>query len=269
MNKAAFILLILIVIAACRQQPSWENEQVKESTRILSNDVKAEWTLGNVPPPGSAGSGGGTPIMLQITMKDGKPIVGFDLTHEKLLHFMIVSKDLSYFNHIHPAYMGAGVFEVANEFPSGGEYRFIADFKPTRGDAMTKMAWIKVPGDPVPAVPLERETTLTDETDGKRVDLSINALEAREDTTFIFTIRDQATNEPVTNLQPYLGAIGHVVVLSEDGERYLHVHAEEDQGAGPTAQFETSFPRSGLYKLWAQFQQDGQVFTASYTINVP
>lgn len=59
------------------------------------------------------------------------------------------------------------------------------------------------------------------------------------------------------------------MVLSEDGERYLHVHALEDQGSGPEDLFETEFPQSGVYKIWAQFQRNGEVLTVPYVIEVP
>ncbi|HZG74860.1 MAG TPA: hypothetical protein VEZ72_03290, partial [Paenibacillus sp.] len=72
----------------------------------------------------------------------------------------------------------------------------------------------------------------------------------------------------IADLEPYLGAIGHVVVLSEDGERYVHVHAEADQGSGPDAMFETTFQKAGLYKIWGQFQHRGDVFTVSYVVEV-
>ena len=69
------------------------------------------------------------------------------MNHEKLLHLIIVSKDLSYFNHVHPEYKGKGVFEIENEFPAGGEYRMVADFKPTDGNSMSKMEWVMVEGE--------------------------------------------------------------------------------------------------------------------------
>jgi len=105
--------------------------------------------------------------------------------------------------------------------------------------------------------------------DGKRVALAMEGLEAKKPMKLTFTLTDEKTNQPVSDLQPYLGAIGHVVILSEDGERYVHVHAEEGQSMGPDAVFEATFPRSGIYKLWGQFQRNQQVFTAAYVVNVP
>jgi hypothetical protein len=182
---------------------------------------------------------------------------------------MVISKDLSYFNHIHPEYKGGGVFEITNDFPAGGEYRLIADFKPMGGDSMTKMEWVHIEGERTKPVPIVPDASLDKTFEGKRVKLAIDQLAANKEVTLTFSITDARTGQPVTNLQPYLGSIGHVVILTEDGEQYLHVHADEGQGTGPNALFETSFPKSGTYKIWGQFQRDNQVFTTSYVVNVP
>ena len=186
------------------------------------------------------------------------------------MHLIIVSKDLSYFNHVHPEYKGKGVFEIENEFPAGGEYRMVADFKPTDGNSMSKMEWVNVEGETIQPVPVTVDHSLEKTVDGKKVSLSIDPqLEAGKELTLKFTLRDGSTNQPISDLEPYLGSIGHVVVFSEDGERYLHVHALEDQGSGPEALFETNFPESGTYKIWGQFQKDGEVFTIPFVVKVP
>lgn len=272
MNKRVLYVLLLMIIltlplAACGTKQSWENEEVTPvGTRILSDDVKAVWTLDDVQ---TSGSGMKKLIRLEIKKKDGGKIDEFEVNHEKLLHLMVVSKDLSYFNHIHPDYKGNGVFEIANDFPAGGEYRLIADFKPAGGDSMTKMEWVRIEGESAKPIPIVPDTSLDKTFDGKRVKLVMDQPAAGKELTLKFTFADAATSQPITDLQPYLGAIGHVVVLTQDGEQYLHVHAEEGQGTGPDAVFEASFPKSGVYKIWGQFQRDNQVFTASYVVNVP
>lgn len=266
MSKRIFLMMLLLLsflLTACGSDQSWDKEQVSEvSQRILSDDVKVKWELEDHQAPGQ-----GTLIRLRITNND-KPIQNFEINHEKLLHLIIVSKDLSYFNHIHPEYKGKGVFEIVNDFPAGGEYRMVADFKPTDGGSMSKMAWVKAGGKEIQQAPVNVDGNLEKIVDGKRVALSIDSLEANKELTLKFSFTDDKTKQLITDLEPYLGSIGHVVVMSEDGERYLHVHALEDQGSGPKALFETTFPKSGIYKIWGQFQKDNQVFTVSYVVNV-
>lgn len=266
MNKKIAILFailsVLVLLTACGTENSWENEEMTVvSDRLMADTVQAEWTIED----GEAGKD--ALIRIEVLKTDGDPIEEFDLNHEKLLHLMVISKDLSYFNHIHPEYVGGGVFEIRNVFPSGGEYRLIADLKPTGGDSMTKMEWISIEGAAAEAVPVEPSLEVQT-AGGTNVRLSIDKLGVKQETTLRFAMSDEHSGRLVTDLEPYLGAIGHVVVLSEDGERYVHVHAEEGQGAGPVAVFETQFPSSGMYKIWGQFQRDGEVFTVSYVVNV-
>lgn len=269
MSKGKLLVLFILVVflSACASGTSWEDEEVQEkSERILSDDVQTVWTLSD---GAASGAGEARRIRLEIRKRNGSPIEDFDINHEKLLHLMVISKDLSYFRHLHPEYKGRGVFEIDNDFPAGGEYRLIADFKPANGDAMTKMEWVRVPGkriDPPPVIP---DAHLDKTVDGIRVKLAIDPIGANEETTFTFTLSDEVSDKPIRDLQPYLGSIGHVVVLSEDGQRYVHVHAEEEQGAGPKAVFETSFPGSGVYKIWGQFQRNNRVFTVDYVVRVP
>lgn len=262
----ALITLASLLLSACGSK-SWEEEETYVSTRIMADQVAAKWTL----EPAQGGSSGGTRIRLAIAKTDGKPVEQFDINHEKQLHLILISKDLSYFNHIHPAYKGNGVFEIDNEFPSGGEYRVIADFKPTGGDSMTKMEWLKVEGKPAASqpAPVVPDEVLERTVAGKKVRLAIEGLEAKKEAVLTFSFADEKSGTPITDLDPYLGAIGHVVVLSEDGQRYVHVHAEEDQGTGPAARFEAQFPSSGTYKIWGQFQKDDQVFTIPFVVKVP
>ncbi len=264
MNKLWILLTSLsVLLTGCAgSQASWETEAVAEtSDRLMADAVEASWSV-----EGAAGEE--SRIRIDIRKKDGTPVEAFDLNHEKLLHLIVASEDLSYFAHIHPEHVGGGAFDVANVFPAGGKYRLIADFKPTGGDAMTKLTWIEVAGEPAPAAEVLPSETPVDAAAGKRVALTAEGLVEDEAATLTFSIADEASGEPIADLEPYLGAIGHVVVLSEDGERYVHVHAEADQGTGPDAIFEATFPQAGIYKIWGQFQHRGEVFTASYVVEV-
>jgi hypothetical protein len=268
MNKRFFLagLLLTLLLTACGTDPSWEEEEknIEVSDRIVTDDVKVEWELNH-----NQTSDKGTRIRLNITNND-EPINEFDVNHEKLLHLIIVSKDLTYFNHVHPEYKGDGEFEILNNFPTGGEYRLVADFKPTEGSSMSKMDWVMVEGDTAQPKAVTVDNSFEKIVGGKKIALSFESpIAAGVESTLKFTLTDVSTGQPISDLEPYLGSIGHVVVFSENGERYLHVHALEDQGSGPDARFETDFPESGIYKIWGQFQKDGEVFTVPYVVKVP
>jgi hypothetical protein len=208
-------------------------------------------------------------IKIQIQDHHGNLIESFEVDHEKQMHLIVVSKDLSYFNHIHPEYLGSGLFQVTTNFPSGGKYELIADFILGGSNAQTVSHWITVSGDVPLAQPLVPDEKLIKVVDGKEITLTFDKLQSEHEVTLNFVIQDAVTKQPISNLEPYLGATGHVVALSADAETYLHIHPVDEKSKGPQATFMTKFPAGGVYKLWGQFQHQGRLFTVPFTIQVP
>ncbi|BBH20287.1 hypothetical protein Back11_16320 [Paenibacillus baekrokdamisoli] len=210
-----------------------------------------------------------TTITIHLKDKDGMPIEKFDRQHEKLMHFIIVSKDLSFFNHIHPDYKGKGEFTVTTQFPSAGEFELIADIVPTGVGAMSKKKWVTIQGSVPAQQAIIPDTSLTKTVDGKEVTLSFDHLMAGMELNLTFNMKDAQTKDPVTDLEPFLGAVGHVVILNQDAGEYLHVHPLEEKASGPDAKFMATFPHSGIFKIWGQFKQNGKVFTVPFVVKVP
>jgi hypothetical protein len=78
----------------------------------------------------------------------------------------------------------------------------------------------------------------------------------------------------VTDLQPYLGAYGHLVALREGDLAYLHVHPDGHPGDGTTAPgpdvvFGAEVPSPGRYLLFLDFRHDGEVHTAPFVVDTP
>ncbi|MCD9020906.1 hypothetical protein [Cohnella silvisoli] len=210
-----------------------------------------------------------TAITIQIKDKDGNAINKFDINHEKKLHLIVVSKDLSYFNHIHPEYKDDGTFEITTKFPNSGDYKLIADYIPTGGSATSQSKWVKVEGTVPALAEITPEESLVKTINDIEVTLTFDHLMADMDLNLTFNMVDAKTKEPITDLQPYLGAVGHVVILSADAEQYLHVHPTKEDAKGPNAQFMTKFPQSGVYKIWGQFQRNDETFIVPFVVKVP
>jgi hypothetical protein len=207
-------------------------------------------------------------LTIQVNDESGKPVQNFEVEHVKLMHLIVVSGDLSYFDHIHPDYQGDGKFTVKIDFPKGGKYKLFADYVPEGSSKVVKSEVVQVEGNKKTAIPLEEED-FTQVVEGKEVTLSFDHLMAEMELELNFNLKDAKTKYPITNLQPYLGAVGHVVIISADTNTYLHVHPLEEKASGPDAKFMTTFPKEGIYKVWGQFKQNGDVFTVPYTVNVP
>ncbi|MFE3976718.1 MULTISPECIES: hypothetical protein [unclassified Peribacillus] len=283
LTMAVFSLIISLFLAACSKDGSMDHGNMDQNSNEKQTDTNHDRMNHEDTTPSSQKdntnvefsfkenpeSGKQIPLDIKVNNKDGKPIKDFEVEHEKLMHLIVVSKDLSYFDHIHPEYKGNGLFTVTPNFPSGGEYKIYADFTPKEGSKTVKSNVVTVAGNKAKTTPLTEEKELTKVVDGKEVTLKFDHLMTGMDLTMTFTINDAKTKQPITNLQPYLGAVGHVVAISGDTETYLHVHPMDEKATGPNAKFMTSFPKSGLYKIWGQFQQNGKVFTVPFTINVP
>jgi len=75
----------------------------------------------------------------------------------------------------------------------------------------------------------------------------------------------------VRDLQPYLGAYGHLVALRSGDLAYLHVHPGGEPGdgktrPGPDISFTATAPSEGAYRLFLDFKHEGKVRTAAFTV---
>lgn len=214
---------------------------------------------------GRAKPGGAVPISFRITGPGGEPITAYDVEHDKQLHFIAVRRDLTGFQHLHPVMAGDGTWSTDVAL-TAGDWRLFADFKPTGADALTLGADLAVAGKylPVDASGDSRTSTV----DGYQVTIA-GALEAGTDSRLTATVSKDG--KPVTDLQPYLGAYGHLVAFREGDLAYLHVHTDGMPGdgttkPGPDVVFFADVPSAGGYRLFLNFQHAGVVRTASFAL---
>ncbi|WP_052806915.1 hypothetical protein [Mesobacillus subterraneus] len=209
-----------------------------------------------------------TEIKLSLKDSHGIPATAFSVVHEKQMHLLAISKDLSTFLHLHPEYIGDGEFTVKTKFPSAGSYKLFADFMPEGGTQQLATFEHNAEG-------AENTQTVTpDEVLKKTVNgldfkLSFDRLAANQHLTMAFTITDAEPQVPVKELEPYLGSAGHVVIVSSDLEKFLHVHPTDEKTTGPTVTYMTTFPEPGIYKIWGQFKHKEEMHTVPFVVEVP
>ncbi len=192
---------------------------------------------------------------------NGDAVRTFTRDQTKLVHLIVVRSDLTGYQHLHPTLAPDGTFSVGMTLRQPGRYRAIADFT-TGGRRYVLGTDLTAPG-AARTVPLPRASTSA-RVDGYDVSLRRPAtLTAGREATLTFTIsRD---GRPVTRLQPYLGAYGHLVALHAPGLEYSHVHpASKDLAAGAIT-FDAELPKTGPYRLFVQFRTNGRVHTAAFT----
>lgn len=264
----SLILLALVIFTtACSSSSSHSNHAGHDMDHMEDTEkmmVHMSWKLSTetlVPNQTST-------LTIKVRGHDTPYIEDFDVIHEKKMHLIVVSKDLSYFAHLHPTYAGKGKFTVALNVPQAGAYTMFADFKPTGSAQVAERYVMTAVGTAPVAKPLVADNTIVKEMAGKNVALAIDTLQTGKEATLKFSFKDMLTGKPIKDLEQYLGAIGHVVIISEDTQKYLHVHPADDSEKGPTATFMTTFDQPGLYKAWGQFQHNGEVFTVPFTLQI-
>ncbi|MFF4248865.1 hypothetical protein ACFYY2_30975 [Streptomyces sp. NPDC001822] len=200
--------------------------------------------------------------------RSGHPVTGFRREHGKELHLILASRNLTTYRHLHPVRAADGTWSTPVELPEAGDYRVFADFTPAGKNTrnLTLGADLAVSGPYEAAGMPEPAPSVT--VDGYTVFLK-GALRPGLPERLAFSVRKDG--RPVTGLQPYLGAYGHLVALRAGDLAYLHAHPEGGPDAhsaepGPDVSFTTTAPSPATYRLFLDFKHGGTVRTAAFTV---
>jgi hypothetical protein len=205
----------------------------------------------------------GRPVELAFAVagSDG-PVTEFDVEHERRMHLIVVRRDLTGFQHLHPEMDRDGTWRATTTLSEPGDYRVFADFV-HEGEALTLAHDLTVAGE-AKAQPLPAPAARASVPGGYEVALDGAESVARTEQELAFAVtRDGAPVE----VQPYLGAQGHLVALRDGDLAFLHVHPTGGDEAGEI-RFMTEFPSAGDYRLFLQFRHEGEVRTAEFTRSV-
>jgi len=209
--------------------------------------------------------GASATFAFRILDRDGQPVRNFEVEHERRMHLIVVRRDLTRFQHLHPEMAPDGTWSVPVTVAEPGSYRVFADFVHD-GRRETLATDLNVDGD-AGYRPLPPAKTVADAGAGyavtKRNVVSKQARESR----LVFEV---SRGGKAVRLAPYLGAGGHLVVLREGDLAFLHVHPTADGAPAPgePIEFATRFPSAGKYRLFLQFKAGGDVHTAAFTHEV-
>ncbi|MEV4419295.1 hypothetical protein AB0L40_04870 [Patulibacter sp. NPDC049589] len=199
----------------------------------------------------------------RIEGPDGRAVrSGYELESERELHLIVVRRDGAGFQHLHPRRAADGTWSTDLTLGEAGTHRVLADFV-VGGTRRTLGVDVESAGSYRP-VPTAAASTSVD-VDGYRVVLT--GPPATAGRTSALRFRVTRGGRPVTALQPYLGARGHLVALRDGDLAYLHVHPDPDPEAGEIP-FAATFPSAGRYRLFLQFRADGVVRTAPLVAEV-
>ncbi len=254
----------------CQSDGTLESKKPIQSHRsyCLKSDANAKSFMPNT----------ATSYSFSLIDDQGKTLKEFDTVHEKIMHVIVAREDLANFQHLHPEYnQSTGEFTLTSlTLPTDGQYRIFADFTPTgsqMGADNMKLPVTLSEDLAVGNVANYKPQALGDAEnmktfDGYSVTLTTvpNPILSGTERKLIFTI--EKNGKQVTNLEPYLGALGHSVILSEGDLDFIHAHAlntASDTQNG-TIIFAATLPKAGKYKAFTQFQHEGIVITTNFVV---
>jgi hypothetical protein len=210
----------------------------------------------------------------------GAPVDKFAEVHDRLFHFFIVSRDMTQFFHEHPVLDKDGSFTIEHTIPTSGHYMLFSDFMPVGGGPQmiaTPLVTAGFDGDIASSMPALKPDAMTKSVNGIKVALQIDPAKviAGEEADVPIHFEDEKTGAPITDLQRYLGAFGHAMMLSQDMTEHVHAHPEQmlegtevKEGGGPDLVFHALFPKPGHYRIWLQFQRNNVLSTVPFTVRV-
>ncbi|GAB2483527.1 hypothetical protein GCM10027187_58860 [Streptosporangium sandarakinum] len=212
-------------------------------------------------------AGARQPVGFRVIGPDGQPVTEFVAEHEKDLHFIAVRRDTAGFQHVHPVRDEKGSWSTELDLEPG-DWRFFTDIHPVGHDGTLTLGIdvaVAGPYDPWPLPEATRTARIGEYS--VALDGTLVPGEASE-----LTLTVSRNDRPVTDLEPYLAAYGHLVALRVGDLGYLHVHPEGHPGDGATApgpdiRFVAVAPSAGTYRLYLDFQHEGIVRTAEFTVH--
>lgn len=227
----------------------------------------------------------GRPFELRLVVRDRRTravVQDFAVVHEKRFHMFVIGTDLAHYDHIHPEQQADGSWTVDVTLPRSGRYRIYSDFLPAGGTPQV---------DNQPLVTSDVDVDDGSFAEGRLVpdrrlnhvvgnlsvtlELPAGKLLAGREETFVYTLADARTGRPVDDVEPYLGAWGHSLAVSENMSTVVHAHPVEHVPAsrptafgGPTLTFKAALPVAGMYRIWTQIKRRGEISTAVFTVRV-
>lgn len=200
-----------------------------------------------------------------VTGPGGRPVTAFDVKDGRPMDLVVVGRDGAGFQHVLPVIGAGGVWTAQLHLPAAGVYRAYATFVPTGGPELVLGVELSVAGKFAPeALTTSRTTRVDDYT----VRLDADLVAGTRSEVFVAIDRNRL---PVLDVEPRFGAPGQLVVVRQGDMARLRVApltiASDDAHRGGQAfAFTVEVPDAGVHRLFVEFQHDGVVRAAAFTV---
>ncbi|MDP2308964.1 MAG: hypothetical protein Q8P18_23275 [Pseudomonadota bacterium] len=234
----------------------------------------------------------GVEVEYWFTVEDdaGCPIEDLQQAHERMVHTLFISRDLSSFQHEHHEdhhaltadVLRSATYHFPVTFPLAGDYLALYDFA-HQNQYLNLTNWLTVGGEPAQmAAPVPDLSTVRD-VEGMQIELRWDVAPfAGYEASFTVIVTESGAD--VTDFAQYLGADGHAAFVTHDLAFSTHTHAwfpgMEDMGPGmemphlylgPELPFHYTFPTPGPHRMWVQFSRQAdpeRPFTVPFDFEV-
>ncbi len=197
----------------------------------------------------------GAETLLQFELDKNGEAMKLQPLHEKLMHLILVRKDLRYFDHVHPVRDGK-TFSAPYTFLAPGEYHMWIEFSNGTLEHIIDYS-LNVTG--------EQSSEEPEQLGNLSIEFNPPTLKQDIPARLDFTITDKNGKEvPIT--EPFLGAAAHLIIVDKTVQEFTHAH---DETLGDNLlSFEYIPEKSGKYTTWIEFNYAGQQRRTNFNFNV-
>ena len=190
------------------------------------------------------------------------------VAHEKKMHFIFVRDDMTGYQHIHPQYTN-GKWAVTTDIDDGGNYNLYVDIAPSEESPVVLRVPLQIGGTTVTKnfpTPNEKMNV----TSGVYTGILTTNVSLKTNQEIKLSIAITKDGKAVTEINQYLGAFGHLVILNHSNPNdFIHAHPlTETKPANGVVEFMAKFPVKGTYTLYGQFNVGGGIITLPITIAI-
>jgi hypothetical protein len=210
----------------------------------------------------------GKEVELALTPRDESDstvVVELQETHEKLIHVIAVNEELTWFDHIHAEPDNTGAYKVRETFPAAGKYLVYADYKSTVGGPQTDRLQLDVVGNKKTSSTRQHQAKIESETDGYSLSIQNGSNLKTGSVSLPILLEKDGKKVERADIENYLGAVAHIILIGQNDKAFVHIHPESTDISPIHAHADISKP--GVYRMWVQFQTNGKVHTADFTLN--
>jgi hypothetical protein len=289
----AFLAFVLFAIGCGTPSSETNHANHAQNTKQTEIDMSAEdFNVEFKASPDQPKTEEQVDLSFVVKNSRGGVIKDLQIVHEKPMHLIVVSEDLAEFYHLHPESQADGSFKTSFAFKNGGKYKLYADLSPVKDKKIVRIFDLTVAGGERAKETLKTDAKFEKTVEDLRVVMKPDGeFEANKELTLAFSVFDARTNQPVNDLQKYLGETAHFVIINQDLNEFVHAHpmsADNVKGEGHrhednsapkhddklmssavnSVAAHVSFPKAGIYKIWAEFQRNGKVTAVPFVVNV-